>query len=347
MRPATEQERKTGKIVLVLFPLCIFVITFSLSLLVPGFGLSLNYEDGVILLTPLLLCLVLSFNRPIAFGLGVGALMLAAMLHLDVGNETLLTERNFFGVWRVTNSSSGDLRRLYHGSTIHGLQLIGNDRECEAVSYYHKDGPIGQVFEVYNAKATNLPVAVAGLGSGTIATYSAPGQQFDFYDIDPASVRIASDPQWFTYLSKCTRGSYRVILGDARLKLREAPNAQYGVIILDAFSSDAVPAHLLTSQALELYLSKLAPDGIVAFHISNRYLNLEPLLAGLSRRAGLLAFIRRDGGGITPGKYGSLWVVMARNDAALGTIANDQLWERLQGDVVWTDDFSNILSVLK
>ena len=347
MRPATDKERNSGKLVLVLFPICVFVITFSLSLLVPGFGLSLRYEDGVILLTPLLLCLILSFNRPIAFGLGIAALMLAAMLHLDVGNETLLTQRNFFGVWRVTNSSSGDLRRLYHGSTIHGLQLIGQNRECEAISYYHKDGPIGQVFEVYNAKSTNLPVAVAGLGSGTIATYSEAGQQFDFYDIDPAAVRIASDPRLFTYLSNCTRGSYRVILGDARLKLREAPDGNYGVIVLDAFSSDSVPAHLLTAQALDLYLSKLAPDGMVAFHISNRYLNLEPLLAGLSRRAGLSAFIRRDGGGITPGKYGSLWVVMARNDAALGTIANDLLWERLQGDVVWTDDFSNILSVLK
>ena len=106
------------------------------------------------------------------------------------------------------------------------------------------------MFEAYNAKATNLPVAVAGLGSGTLATYSAPGQQFDIYDIDPASVRIASDPRLFTFLSNCTRGSYRVILGDARLKLSEAPNGHYGVIVLDAFSSDSVPAHLLTTQAL-------------------------------------------------------------------------------------------------
>ena len=104
---------------------------------------------------------------------------------------------------------------------------------------------------------------------------------------------------------------------------------------------------MLTSEALELYLSKLAPGGIIAFHISNRYLNLEPLLSGLSRRAELSAFIRRDGGGTVPGKYGSLWVVMARDDAALGTIADDLLWEPLQGDVVWTDDYSNILSLLK
>lgn len=347
MRPPTTQERNSSKLVLFLFPLCIFVITFVLSLFVPGFGLSLKYEDGVVLLTPLLLCFVLGFQRPIAFGLGIAAVMLGGMIHLDAGNETLLTERNFFGVWRVTNNSSNDLRRLYHGSTIHGVQVIGQDRECVATSYYHRDGPIGQLFEVYNTNSPKLPVAITGLGSGTLATYSQPGQQFDIYDIDPASVRIASDPRLFTYLSNCTKGSYRVILGDARLKLREAPNGHYGLLVLDAFSSDSVPAHLLTTQALELYLAKLAPDGIVAFHISNRYLNLEPLLSGLSRRAGLSAFIRRDGGGIVPGKYSSLWVVMARNDAALGGIANDLTWEKLQGDVVWTDDFSNILSVLK
>lgn len=347
MRPPTTQERNGGRLLLLFFPLCIFAITFCLLLFVPAYGLSLKYEDGIVLLTPLLLCFVLGFQRPIAFGLGIAAVMLGAMIHLDAGNETLLTERNFFGVWRVTNNSSNDLRRLYHGSTIHGVQVIGQNRECEATSYYHRDGPIGQVFDVYNAKSPQLPVAVTGLGSGTLATYSLAGQQFDIYDIDPASVRIASDPRLFTYLSNCTQGSYRVILGDARLKLREAPNGHYGLIVMDAFSSDSVPAHLLTTQALDLYLAKLAPDGIVAFHISNRYLNLEPLLSGLSRRAGLSAFIRRDGGGIVPGKYSSLWVVMARNDAALGAIANDVTWERLQGDVVWTDDFSNILSVLK
>ena len=347
MRPVTDQERNTENKVRIIFPICIFLITFSLSLIVPWFGLSLKYEDGVVLLVPLLLCFVLTVRRPILFGLGIAALMLAGMLHLDAHNETLATERNFFGVWRVTTTSSQDIRRLYHGSTVHGIQLLSHSRECEAVSYYHKDGPIGQVFAVYNSKSTNRPVAVTGLGSGTLATYSLPGQQWDFYDIDPASVRLASDPRLFTFLSNCTRGSYRVILGDARLKLREAPQGHYGVIVMDAFSSDSVPAHLLTSEALELYLSKLAPEGIIAFHISNRFLNLEPLLSGLSRRAGLSAFIRRDGGGIVPGKYGSLWVVMARNDAALGTIVDDLNWERPQGDVVWTDDFSNILSLLK
>ncbi len=138
-----------------------------------------------------------------------------------------------------------------------------------------------------------------------------------------------------------------MILGDARLRLQEAPQEHYGLLVMDAFSSDSVPAHLLTTQALSLYLAKLAPDGVLAFHISNRYLNLEPLLAGLSRRAGLSAFIRRDNERNVTAKYPSLWVVMARDDAALGTIPNDSRWTRVQGDIVWTDDFSNILSLLR
>jgi hypothetical protein len=128
--------------------------------------------------------------------------------------------------------------------------------------------------------------------------------------------------------------------------LREAPEGHYGLIVIDAFSSDSVPAHLLTTQALDLYLGKLAPDGVLAFHISNHYLNLEPLLAGLSRRAGLSAFIRRDGERSVTGRYQSWWVVMARTDAALEMIPNDSRWARAQGDKVWTDGFSNILSLL-
>ena len=114
-----------------------------------------------------------------------------------------------------------------------------------------------------------------------------PGQQWDFYDIDPAIVRIASEPKYFSFISDCMKGSYRMILGDARLKLREAPSARYGLLIMDVFSSDSVPAHLLTTEAMDVYLDKISVDGMIVFHISNRYLNLEPLLSGLSKRSGL------------------------------------------------------------
>lgn len=347
LRPPSSEEKGSGKSFIIFFPLLILLLTLSLSLLVPRTPTLLRYKAAIVLLLPLGICFVFSIQRPIAFGLGLAALMVVGFPQFSTTDTILVSERNFFGLWRVTDNSKRGLRFLTHGSTIHGVQLDDPTRKCEATSYYHKDGPIGTVFEVYNAKATNLPVAVTGLGTGTIGSYSGSDQQWDFYDIDPAIIRIATDPRLFTFLSDCTRGSYRVILGDARLQLREAPQGGYGLIVMDAFSSDAVPTHLLTTQALELYLTRLAQDGILAFHISNRYLDLEPLLGGLAQHAKLSAFIRRDTAGNIYGKFPSTWVVMARSDAALGTIAGDLRWVRLQGDIVWNDDFSNILGVLK
>ena len=347
VRPVTDHEPKTKSWRRIAFPTFIFVLTIVLALVVPRFDLSGKLQNGLVLLPPLVLCFALSFRRPLVFALSLAALMLASVPYTNGSAQTLATERNFFGVWRVTTNPNEQFRRLYHGSTVHGVQLNDEARKCEATSYYHKDGPLGQVFAVYNSKPSIKPVAATGLGAGTIGTYAAPGQEWDFYDIDPAIVRIASDPRYFTFLSDCTKAHYRVILGDARLQLHEAPAGKYGLLIMDAFSSDSVPAHLLTTEAMNLYLDKLSTDGMLAFHISNRYLNLEPLLSGLSRRAGLSAFIRRDQERSVDGKYPSVWVVMARNDAALGTIADDDRWRRVQGDMVWTDDFSNILSLLK
>jgi uncharacterized membrane protein YhaH (DUF805 family) len=347
VRPITSQEQATKSWLRVTFPLFVFLLTFGLALFVPRFGLKPKLESGIVLLLPLLVCFVFSFRRPLMFALALSAFMFASIPYANASIQTLATERNFFGVWRVTTSDEEQFRRLYHGSTVHGLQLKDDERKCQATSYYHKDGPLGQVFDAYNSKSPVRPVAATGLGAGTIGTYSAAGQEWDFYDIDPAIVQIASDRRYFTFLSDCTKGSYRVILGDARLRLREAPAGKYGLLVMDAFSSDSVPAHLLTTQAMDLYLGKLAADGMLAFHISNRYLNLEPLLSGLSRRAGLSAFIRRDMERTTGAKYPSVWVVMARNESALGSIPDDSRWTRLKGDIVWTDDFSNILSLLK
>lgn len=279
--------------------------------------------------------------------------MLATVLiggyrYIFAGEDVLTTQRNFFGVWRVSSEVNGAaFHKLKHGSTVHGWQFTAPDRQCLATSYFHKDGPLGQVFETQKAKH-GKHVAVIGLGAGTVATYSASNEQWDYYDIDPAIVGIAQDRRYFTFLSQCAAAPYKVILGDARLRLREAPQDQYGLIILDAFSSDSVPAHLLTRQAMELYLSKLAANGLVAFHISNRYLNLEPLLSGLSQEKGLSGRIRKDQKfDAADGKYPSTWVVVARTDSDLGNIANDSRWQKLTGNIVWTDDFSNILSLME
>lgn len=347
VRPVTTQEQQTKSWMRMGFPVFIFILTFGLALTIPRLQFSGKVENGLVLLVPLAICFLFTFRRPFVFALSLAALMFASIPYTNARVQTLTTERNFFGVWRVTTSETEDFRRLYHGSTVHGVQLNDSVRKCEATSYYHRSGPLGQVFDVYNSKPANLPVAATGLGSGTIGTYSLQGQEWDFYDIDPAIVRIASEPSYFTFISDCTKGKYRMILGDARLKLREAPAGRYGLLIMDAFSSDSVPAHLLTTEAMDLYLNKISDDGMIAFHISNRYLNLEPLLSGLSKRAGLSAFIRRDLERGLDGKYPSVWVVMARRDADLGSIPSDDRWNRVQGDIVWTDDFSNILSLLK
>lgn len=346
MRPVRSNQQTTRSWLQIVFPGLIFSLTFVLSLMIPRFGFSLIVEHALVLLGPLALCFVVGLTRPLVFGLGLAALFFGSIQYLGTSDQTLLTQRNFFGVWRVTDNSKDRVRRLYHGSTIHGIQLRDRSQRCEATTYYAKTGPLGQVFDVYRSGARPRTLAAIGLGAGTVATYSNQGEQWDFYEIDSAIVEIASNPDLFTFLSDCMRSPYRTILGDARQRLASAPAEYYGLLVMDAFSSDSVPAHLLTSQALDLYLSKLAADGIIAFHISNRYLNLEPLLAGLSRKAGLSAFIRRDREESSKGKYGSTWVAMARNDVALGSIPADPNWAKLNGNVVWTDDFSNIISLL-
>ena len=329
------------------FPTLMLLFTFGLSLAVPRLGIDEKFTDALVLCLPLLACYFVASRHGVIFALSVLAVMIGGYRYMNASADTLTTQRNFFGVWRVTTEGR-DLHRLQHGSTTHGGQYRDNDRKCNATAYYHKSGPLGQIFNVYAANPSSKSVAVVGLGAGTMITYSEPGQQWDFYEIDPAIVRIAQNRTFFTFLSDCSAAPYRMILGDARLRLRDAINSNYGLLIVDAFSSDSVPAHLLTSEAMDLYFSKLAPDGLMAFHISNRYLNLEPLLSGLSQQKGFSALIRNDlEFDNSVGKYASLWVVIARNDAALGELVNDSQWRRLEGNVLWTDDFSNIFSLIK
>ena len=195
-------------------------------------------------------------------------------------------------------------------------------------------------------------VAVVGLGAGALACYARPGEAWDLYEIDPLVERIARDPEYFTYLRDCLPEA-RVVLGDARLSLSRAAR-RYDLIVLDAYSSDAIPVHLLTREALGLYLDRLAPAGVLAFHISNQHLDLEPVLADLARDAGLVALLQVDTH-VTPaeragGKLPSRWAVMARRPADLGALTSDARWAPPRGRAdgrVWTDDFSSVLGVLR
>jgi len=236
-----------------------------------------------------------------------------------------------------------------HGTTIHGIESFAPGRLDVPLSYYSRQGPIGQVFTELGPRLHD--VGAVGLGSGALAAYGRPGERFTFYELDPAVARIASNPRWFTYL-RDSRAAVKIVVGDGRLRLASAPSRAYDLLVLDAFSSDSVPVHLLTREAVELYLSKLRPDGLVAFHVTNRYLDLEPVVAGVARSLGLVGLTeahRASAAEERAGVRSSHWIVVARTRRALGPLARDQRWRPLEsrpGLPVWTDEFSNILDVV-
>jgi hypothetical protein len=288
------------------------------------------------------------------FGLSAGAVLFAGWNFQAPKGDLLFLERNFFGVSRVLSDPEEGLHRLIHGNTFHGRQFTDGTRCCQPLAYYHADGPFAQIAAVYDQHPASPRVGVIGLGSGTMAAYIRPDQEWTFYEIDPAIIRIAQNTNWFTFLGPCAGGPWKIVAGDARLQLRRAPDALYGLIVLDAFSSDAIPVHLLTREAVELYLSKLAPGGFLAFHISNRYLDLAPVLGNLAAATGLHCRCWSDQI-VTEeerhaGKAPSRWAVMGRRTEDFGRIARLANWEDIQGTEparAWSDDFSNILSVFQ
>jgi hypothetical protein len=324
---------------------------------------------------PLFLCLLalcvglcyLFVKRPLRFGLGVGALLLAFSVCDLLEGDVLLHQRSFFGALQVGDAEG--FRRLYHGTTLHGVQRLGWDRatlaagaagplaasdalgaavllacgkdawrdpRCEPQAYFNRTGPIGQVFEAYRDRLAGRHLGLIGLGSGTLASYGQPGQKLTYYEIDPLVKRIACDRAYFTYVQDARdRGvEVGVVLGDARLKLEEraraGPPEKFALLIVDAFSSDAIPMHLLTREALAVYLDNLADDGLLAFHISNRYLDLEPVLANLAGPRpeegwkGLAGYIQHDEERDPPGKVASTWVLLARRESTLDRLAPDK-----------------------
>ena len=331
------------------FPPIVCVLTFGLANLIPLTPIKYGLGPILVIGVPLLLSYVVASRQRFTFALSLLAIAAGSYAYLDAKEHSLTTQRNFFGVWRVSSDEKNESHRLKHGSTIHGRQFTDASRRCAPTTYYHNEGPVGQIFKAFDAKPSSNAVAVIGLGAGTISSYSHPQQQWDFYEIDPAIVEIAQDPRYFTYLSECSKARNSMILGDARLKMKDAPQGHYGLVVMDAFSSDSIPTHLVTVQAMDLYLSKLTPDGLLVMNVSNRYLNLEPLLSGLAQEKGMFARMRRDFEqfDLASAKFSSAWVVMARNESALGGILSDSRWKPLNGRVVWTDDFSNILDLMQ
>lgn len=306
----------------------------------------------VMFMIPALACFRFRHQR-VRFALGVVVLVIASGSYMDAHDRLVRRDRSFFGVHRIRMDPTGERRLFVHGSTLHGGQHLSRDRSREPLTYFHRASPIGQVMAARNAAGRLKTVGIIGLGIGTLAAYGEPGQDWTFYEIDPAVEKIARDSRYFTYLSD-SRANIRVVLGDARLSLVDTPPGAYDLFVLDAFSSDAIPVHLVTREALELYRDKLAPGGVMAFHISNNHLDLEPVLGELAASAGMrsLAQLDKDRQPTDAPDYklSSQWVLMARNDADLAPFVGDKRWtmtRRTPGATVWTDDFSNILGVMR
>jgi hypothetical protein len=301
---------------------------------------------------PSLICFSLS-RHPLRFGLAVGAILLASTLYTSDQGQVLHAERSFFGLHRVLLDASARFHTLAHGSTRHGMQSLDPVRRDQPLTYYTRSGPIGQVLADLSTRHAGARVAVIGLGAGSLACYKQPDQHWTFYEIDPSVVRIARDPRYFTYLQDCAP-SDDILLGDARLSLVSAPDRAYDLIVLDAYSSDSIPVHLITREALALYLRKLAPGGVLAFHISNLYLDLKPALGNLAADAGLAGISRDDlvlnAEEQASGKSASQWAIMGRSIGDLGAPAVDPRWQPLAAQpetAVWTDDYSSIMSVFR
>jgi len=290
--------------------------------------------------------------RPTRFGLAAAAMLGLSLLPLG-SQPSIFQARDFFGVHKVVSDTAGTRHALIDGGTIHGIELMDPANRDRPASYYSEGGPVGDLFGAVQPVDSNWKVAVIGLGAGAIGCYAQPGQSWTFYEIDPVVIQIAQDPSLFTFMRDCTPQA-RIVLGDGRLTIAKEPAASYDVIVLAAFGSDAVPVHLLTRDAIELYLSKLRPGGMLLFNISNRFVNLAPILANEAAALSLTCEERADrqvsAARTAAGAFPSEWVVMSRNASALGDLPGRPGWHQLAADPafpVWTDDFSNVLSVTR
>jgi SAM-dependent methyltransferase len=281
----------------------------------------------------------------VALGVTVGGAVWGA---IEFYREAIVVSRNFYGVLRVQESGAGaDVRRsLIHGNIMHGKQYLEGESPTKPTSYYTANSGVGRLIESLHPRPDPIKVGVIGLGAGTIAAYGSKGDVYRFYDINPGVIDIARRD--FTYLSK-SDATIELPLGDARLKLeREAPQ-QFDVLAIDAFSSDAIPVHLITREAVEIYLKHMKPDGVIAFHVTNRYLDLVPVVEGIAHALDLHATWIHDPGDDPLGNSSS-WVLLARDPDRLN---HPRLTEAAQPILprrdwrLWTDDFNNLVQVLK
>jgi len=303
------------------------------------------------------LVLIPFLPRPILFGMAYVMIMFLKIFILDASHPDLLfQDRSFYGIHRVGLGTNKKVHWLYHGSTEHGAQVTTEPGKpsFSPLVYYHPFGPAGQVLLRRQQLKMEEPIGVVGLGAGSLAWYAVGGQLVDFFEIDPMVARIALNKKLFTYLKEC-KGRYEVKIGDARNTLMKEPDGKYGILILDAFSSDTIPTHLLTLEAVRGFYSKLQDDGVLLFHISNRHIDLRPQLNAVAKELGLASLVQNQSKGkisereSKSGLYPSMWVIMGKNrETIIPQIATDK-WEKPpeKDFMIWTDDYSSVMKAFR
>jgi hypothetical protein len=309
---------------------------------------------GAIGVVSALLALGLNANRWKIFATVIVALVLIRAYPADDGRVE--TVRSFFGVHKIVVTPNGQYHVLMHGTTIHGAEKFRNDDTSpvtgrpEAITYYHKDGGIGQaITAIRERKGGPIRVAVIGLGAGTLTCASEPGENWKFFEIDQSMVDTARDPKYFTFIQNC-EPDLKPVIGDARLTFAKEPDGIYDLIIVDAYSSDAIPIHLATEEAMEIYKQKLAPQGAVVMHVSNRHLELSSVVVGIADANDLKSWVySEDSGRDNEYIFSTSVVVSAREEADVGALASSDKWaltEAEDNQRVWTDDYSNVLGAV-
>jgi SAM-dependent methyltransferase len=347
-RQPQNRKRSRWDLLLLTPPVALAVTAWVLWLL-SNVPIPESFVVGVAIYFALGVAAIAFHRRRWLFAGGLAAVLLAftALIAPALrGSEQLYVARDFFGVKQVLFDRSRSERKLLHGDTMHGLEGLDFAREGKPLSYYTASGPFGDVMTLFKDRP-DQHMGVLGLGSGTIAAYAQLNRRITFFEIDPQVEFIAR--RFFSFLPRCG-DRCDVVLGDGRLSILQAPDQEFDLLILDAFNSDSIPAHLLSREALAVYQKKLKPDGAILFHVSNRYLRIRELVTALAFDAHLPALYRSDEDDREPGKARSIYVILALDPEILSALVRTQKWFQVpyfDAVEVWTDDYSNLFEIMK
>jgi SAM-dependent methyltransferase len=311
--------------------------------------LTADFKTTIAVDVAIILIAFLFRRRVVRFALALAILIFAYQRVLPQffgGSQFVYAARNFFGVKGVKFDLATNSRRLLHGDTLHGIESMEPELAGHPVSYYDETGPVGDVMKMLSERGAQH-IGVVGLGTGSMAGWTAPYRHITFFDIDPQVLEIAHT--FFTFLPNCGNNC-DVALGDGRLSIEKEKAGEFDLLMLDAFNSDSIPAHLVSREAIQMYLTKLKPNGLLMFHVSNRYMDVEALISAVVTDASLEALFRHDDQQQTDLKARSHYVIAAKNAESLGSLEHDENWVKVKkpsGVLPWTDDYSNMLAILR